>query len=391
MKISSSSSLSPSPMLFYPSVLPLLQSLSMTSVVFQIVKSISLGSETLTRLHALWKVPSWCPVFTACSPHSLCVRCRCSLASRSSGRSWAITFPRKHLFTPLLPSICSPGSQSILPNRTKINTNVWQPDSFLYPSLPSCPSITHLQSSICASLTSMKTFAVRVFSFNNTINFPVYFGCIPWLDWCFSFRRNGQSWVHSHVRRRFTSAGAALSVYMTADLSVPLVATVFIVTKAVSYHCAVSISLLHSTSNSLQLPPSPVCLNAFWCLSSLSQSHTADILVPSENTRGNLSVSFSVLCPHCTLVNQSNASNGRCWPCVRVWSRARARYLTGCMIDATFRLRQIVHINLAGQKAFKHSGIHELTRLSAFITGGRIAISNHWTHAHRSTRTHKQP
>lgn len=37
VKISSSSSLSPSPMLFYPSVLPLLQSLSMTSVVFQIV------------------------------------------------------------------------------------------------------------------------------------------------------------------------------------------------------------------------------------------------------------------------------------------------------------------------------------------------------------------
>lgn len=93
------------------------------------------------------------------------------------------------------------------------------------------------------------------------------------------------------------------------------------------------------------------------------------------------------------LVTRSNASNGGCWPCVRVWARARGRSLTGRMIDATFRLRQIVHINLAGQKAFKHSGIHELTRLSAFITGGRIAISNHWTHTHthRSTRMHEQP
>lgn len=35
-----------------------------------------------------------------------------------------------------------------------------------------------------------------------------------------------------------------------------------------------------------------------------------------------------VSCVHCALVTQSNASNGRCWPCMRVWLRARACVLS---------------------------------------------------------------
>lgn len=59
------------------------------------------------------------------------------------GRSRAITFPSKHLFTPLLLSICSPGSQSILPNTTKINTRSDNPIHFSIPLLhPVHPSLT---------------------------------------------------------------------------------------------------------------------------------------------------------------------------------------------------------------------------------------------------------
>lgn len=142
MKISSRSSMSPSPVLFYPSVHPPLPSLYDQSCL-SVCLTPFLGRETLTRLRVLWKAPSWglpaphprrvhhtASVSEAAVP-SLPVPQSCSCVF--TGRSWAITLPPKHLFTPLLLSICSPDSQSIHPYTTKINTRSDNPIHFSIP------------------------------------------------------------------------------------------------------------------------------------------------------------------------------------------------------------------------------------------------------------------
>lgn len=156
-----------------------------------------------------------------------------------------------------------------------------------------------------------------------------------------------------------------------------------IIRKAVSYTSVVPVFHLHS-SNFLQLPPSPR-LSGCLLMSLFSVSLYAvswQILSCHPRTPEAICQFQLESCVHRTLVTQSNS------PVIvgHVCEGLCVCSLTDCMIDATFRHKQIIQINLARQKAFKLSSIHELTRLSAFVTGRRIATSNHWTRTHTHTQ-----
>lgn len=83
---------------------------------------------------------------------------------------------------------------------------------------------------------------------------------------------------------------------MTASLSVPLVATVVYRYKS----CVLHLSGPRFSPPLFQFPATSDLPSPVWVLfdvSLLRLSHMEDILVPSEDTRGNLSVSISVLPP----------------------------------------------------------------------------------------------
>lgn len=158
----------------------------------------------------------------------------------------------------------------------------------------------------------------------------------------------------------------------------PPVAAVIHREKSQFLNLTVPISLL-SLPDSLQLPPSP-CLPACLFDVSLLRLPVCGVtwrIFPCHPRTPEAICQFQLAsCVRRTLVAQSNS------PAVVGCTRttARACSITGCMIDATLQLGQIVRINRAVKKTFKHSSIHERTRLSAFITGGRIAIRTGHTH-----------
>lgn len=123
------------------------------------------------------------------------------------------------------------------------------------------------------------------------------------------------------------ATGAADSVYMTADLSVPLAAKVVYLCKS----CVLHLCGPHFSPPLFQFPATSSLPPSVWALFDVSLPRlrvTRQIFSCHLRTPEAICQFQLASCVHCALVTQSNVSNGRCWPRVHVWSRARACVLS---------------------------------------------------------------